>query len=130
MSDLLIPDVDLDVQLDRVAAVLSRYRYRFRDEAALQAGIAAALTANQIAFHREEALSMLDRPDFLLDGGLAVEVKVKGSIAELLRQVARYLEHAEVRAVLVVGTPAWLNRVPDSLSGKPVRSLRFLGSLL
>ena len=132
MSDLFeqAGDVDVGSRLDAVAAVLSRYRFRFTDEDDLQKGIAAALQANGLAFHREESLSARDRPDFLLDGGLAIEVKIKGSLSELLRQAARYLEHEEIRAVLVVGSPGWLNRIPETMQGKPLRPLRLIGSLL
>lgn len=132
MSDLFesLSESDVQARIDAAVSVLSRYRFRFTEESDLQKGIAAALQANGIAFHREEALSARDRPDFLLDGGVAIEVKIAGSLSDLLRQVARYLEHDEIRAVLVVGSPGWLNRVPETLQGKPVQSLRLIGSLL
>lgn len=130
MSDLLADAAPAIEQLEHVAYTLSRYRYRFSDEDALQQGVAKALAANGLIFQREKSLSQRDRPDFLLTGGLAVEIKVDGSLADLLRQVARYAEHDAVRGILVVGTPAWLARVPESLAGKPLCHLRLLGSLL
>ncbi|ABM97043.1 hypothetical protein [Methylibium petroleiphilum] len=130
MSDLIVDAAPPEALLEQVAVTLSRYRYRFSDEDSLQQGIAKALSANGLIFQREKSLSQRDRPDFLLTGGLAIEIKIGGSLADVLRQVARYAEHERVRGILVVGTPAWLSRVPESLAGKPLFHLRLLGSLL
>ena len=115
---------------DELIDVLERFRFRYTDENELQQGIAKALTLRGITFEREKVLSRPDRPDFLVCGGVAIEVKIKGSLADLLRQVSRYATHTEVIGVLAVGTPKWLPQVPEELCGKPVRSLRLIGSLL
>ncbi len=109
---------------------LSGYRFTFTSEKELQEGIASALITERIPYRRELHLSVPDRPDFMLDGGIALEVKIKGSLADLLRQASRYAGHAEVTGILVIGTPRWLPRVPVQLAGKPVQTLRLLGSLL
>lgn len=98
-------------------------------ELALQDGIESALAQEGLEYSREHVLGRQDRPDFLV-GAVAVEVKTKGSLALALRQIARYLAHPEVAAVVLVGTPAWLKLVPGELAGKPVYSVRLLGSLL
>jgi len=115
---------------DQLASTLAGFRFRFGDERELQDGIAQALTVRGIPFERERALSRPDRPDFMVSGGTAIEVKVKGSLAELLRQISRYASHAEVTSVLAVGSPSWLTRLPSSICGKPVHALRLIGSLL
>ena len=133
MSDLLEPletTRPVEASLDELAGTLARYRYRFTDEDDLQRGIARALEANGLSFQREKSLSRRDRPDFLLQGGLAIEIKIGGSLSDLLRQVARYAEHAEVRGVLVAGTPSWLPRLPATLAGKPLFRLRLVSSML
>ena len=114
---------------DAVADLLARHRFRVGSERELQDGIEQVLGSAGLAFARERALSRPDRPDFLVDGGTAIEVKTKGSLAELLRQVSRYALHDEIRAVLCVGTPAWLARVPDALHGKRLLALRLTASL-
>lgn len=116
--------------LDDLIKKLSGYRFRFTSEKDLQDGIVLALNEARIPYRREFMLNPKARPDFMLADGIAVEVKIKGSLSELLRQASRYAGHAEVKGILVIGTPRWLPRVPDTLCGKPVRSLRLIGSLL
>lgn len=116
--------------IEKLSNLLTGYRFHFVSEKDLQNGIETILTQAGIPYHRETALSAPDRPDFIIEDGIALEVKIKGSLADLLRQASRYAEHAEVTGILVVGTPHWFSRVPATLSGKPVRALRLLGSLL
>ena len=78
---------------------------------------------------REVVLSPSDRVDFMVDG-IAVELKVKCSTNEILRQLERYAQHESVREILLLSvTRAPLLKLPPSLNGKPVRGLhigRFL----
>ena len=109
---------------------LSGVRFRFTDESELQAGIALALDRARIGYEREKVLSAADRPDFMIDGRIAVEVKIKGTLAQALRQVARYAAHSLVEEIVLVGTPGWMTRIPPTVAGKPVYSYRLVGSLL
>jgi hypothetical protein len=115
--------------LENICKVFSAYRYNFQDENSLQEGMALALTRNAIAFEREVRLDAKNRPDFMI-GSVAVEVKIKGSFAEFLRQAHRYLSLEQVTALIVVGTPKWLPAVPTTLLGKPLYTVRLLSSLL
>lgn len=126
-ADLLPPSM---VDIERVLNILSGFRFRFSSERDLQDGIAKVLEQNNILYRREQNLSKRDRPDFILGDGIAVEVKIKGSLSELLRQSARYLEHQEIKQLIVVGTPSWIHRLPSTLGGKNLRGLRLVGSLL
>ena len=112
-----------------MAKILNAFRFRFITEKDLQDGIESVLVCNQIPYKREHSLNIADRPDFMVNR-IAVEVKIKGSLADLLRQASRYAANSEVDAILVVGSPHWLSRVPASLSGKPVHTVRLIGSLL
>lgn len=112
-----------------LAELLSSYRYKYITETDLQNGIEEVLIKSGIAYKRELSLSTRDRPDFLIDE-IAVEVKIKGTLSQLLRQITRYVSHKEVSTVLVVGTPAWLNQIPSHIDGKAIYSSRFLGSML
>lgn len=118
------------MNIEHLATRLAAYRFRFGTERDLQDGIEALLVTERIPFQRERAISGPDRPDFLVDGNLAVEVKIKGSLAQLLRQASRYASHPEIAGIVVVGSPRWLAGVPTELCGKPVRAVRLLGSLL
>lgn len=120
----------LGVTPDRVLFALDSCLFRFCDEDDLQKGVAQALDNVGINYEREKVLGPQDRPDFLIDGHIALEIKVKGSVAQALRQVNRYALHEQISSVLLVGSPGWLNRVPSSIGGKPLFSLRVTGSLL
>lgn len=115
--------------LDQLSILLEKFRFRFATERDLQDGIEAVLRDAKIQYKREHSLNKSDRPDFMV-GTIAVEVKIKGSISDLLRQASRYAACDEVSAILVVGTPHWLSRIPPGLGGKPLRSIRLISSLL
>ena len=125
----MTPPHPAPLDVPRVCLALASYRYTFQDEVSLQNGIQEVLEAKAVAFKREFRLDAKSRPDFML-GSVAIEVKIKGSVAEFLRQAHRYLLHEQVSALIVVGTPKWLPLVPSELAGKPVYAVRLLSSLL
>jgi len=86
----------------------------------LQQDIARALVRLGIPFEREPRLSGKDRPDFMV-GGVAVEVKIKGGVTEVTRQLSRYAQHERVSELLLVTSRMQLVAVPTELNGKPVR---------
>lgn len=115
--------------LEHLCRVLNAYRYNFQDETSLQEGLALALTHQGIEFKREVRLDAKNRPDFMI-GTVAVEVKIKGTLSEFLRQADRYLALDPVSSLIVVGTPKWLPMVPPALRDKPIFRVRLLSSLL
>lgn len=124
-----IPDAASVVAPDTVCQILASHRYNIQDELSLQDGIDSVFKKAGLTFRREAALDAHNRPDFMV-GKLAVEVKIKGTFAQFLRQAQRYAELDQVDAVIVVGTPKWMPLVPSSLNGKPVFTVRLLNSLL
>ncbi len=90
-----------------VITELSRFGYRFGSEAQLHDGIAEVLRSGGLRFTREVRISEKDRLDFLVDGGVTIEVKIAGSYAEALQQSARYLDQAEVDVVIIATTCGW-----------------------
>lgn len=88
-------------QHEQLVDILGAYRFNFVGERQLQDGIEAVLQQESIAARREVRLSGRDRIDFLT-GGVGIEVKTAGSSANLLRQLARYAEHDEIRSLIVV----------------------------
>lgn len=109
--------------------VLLPYRFRFSTEKELQDGIESVLVSRNISYQREVHLGSSDRPDFMV-GGIAVEVKIAGSLSALVRQIFRYAEYRRVESILVVGSPSWIPKIVTELNGKPVCSIYLLGSLL
>lgn len=125
----MLPPIPTSPDLSHICKVFSAYRYNFQDEISLQDGMAIALERSEIAFEREVRLDARNRPDFMI-GSVAVEVKIKGTFAEFLRQANRYLALEQISALIVVGTPKWMPAVPVTLLGKPIYTVRLLSSLL
>lgn len=98
---------------------LRTHRFRFGGERELQAGIDQVLRNLGLDVVREAALGEAGTIDFLI-GSLGVEIKVRGSRADVTRQVHRYLQHASIAGLLLVTTRAELARLPTAISGKPV----------
>lgn len=118
------------VDIVSITSALENKRFRFTSEDDLQQGIAIALKQADLPFEREKILSSRDRPDFVVAQQFAIEIKIHGTLAQALRQISRYTEHPQISAILLVGTPHWLNKVPGTVGGKPVYSMRLTGSLL
>lgn len=105
-----------------IAAAIGRGRrtLRYTTERNLQDALVALFAAAEIPAEREHRLSGTDRPDFLI-GGVAVEVKIKGSSAELERQIRRYAAYPEVTGIVVVTNRARHRGMPAQIDGKPVQ---------
>jgi hypothetical protein len=112
-----------------VAAALQRRRFRFDDEKELQASISCVLTMDGIAHEREVTLAPGDIIDFLADG-VGVEVKIKGSLGDVTRQLLRYAQSDRVRELVLVSTLMRLGNQPSTMNGKPLVFVSLLGSLL
>lgn len=104
---------------DPIDDALRRYRYEFTNEKELQDGVAEALRAGCIPFIREAPLGPGDYIDFV-SGKVGVEVKIRGSLSDLTRQLARYAASNEIDRLVVVTTKQRLRRLPDTLEGKPI----------
>ena len=115
--------------LEELSRLLGANRYSFQSEAELHECLADVLDAAGVAYQREVRLSEAHRVDFMV-GRLAVEVKLSGPLSALTRQVHGYLQHEEVDGVLVVAAKTRLAGLPGEVSGKPVRTLVLVESML
>src|SRR5215469_1876133 len=82
---------DLATSILRVARAL-----RWTTERDLKDDLAELFAREGYNAERERAIGPAERPDFLLQDGIGVEVKVKGTADQLERQVRRYLAHADI----------------------------------
>jgi hypothetical protein len=109
--------------LARVVELLEQGRFDLSTEAATQFEIDRLFRVELAGLYvREFRLSARDRPDFFVQGGIAVEVKHHiAAGASILRQLGRYAEHDEVTAI-VLATGRSI-AAPAELNGKPLRQV-------
>lgn len=112
-----------------IASMLRAGRFDLSREALTQADIQAHLAARLpmgVLLEREKVMGPADRPDFLIDGRIVIEVKVKGAAPASLRlQLQRYAAYPQVEGiVLATGKSVAL---PAEIRGKPVHIV-YLGA--
>lgn len=88
------------------------------NERDVQAAIAAALDRAGLAYQREVPI-VGGRIDFMV-GNTGIEVKVKGSLSDLTRQVSAYTDEPGLDAIIVASTRLAHQRLPERLGGKAV----------
>ena len=110
----------------KASAAIAAFGYNFSTEEEFQTGLAKALASGGVEFRREVILSKRDRIDFMLDGGVGIEVKIDGSISALTRQIFRYAELPEINGLLVVVSANRLANLPTEINGKPIQSVRIM----
>ena len=109
--------------LEYVADLLMAHRFHFTCEDELQRGIEHVLRECEVPFEREPPLTRTERPDFLVDGAIAVEIKIQGSPTQVLRQLSRYAGIATIEAILLVTTRNSHRSLPTVLHGKPIQTV-------
>ena len=106
------------VGVDSFVALLRRTPIVMKGEKSVQAAIAVVLDSHGIEYKREVRLSNEDIVDFMLPGGIAVEVKLnKAQKREVFRQCKRYCKHPQVRVIVLV--TATVMGFPPEIEGKP-----------
>jgi hypothetical protein len=103
-----------------IVKTLQRYRFSCATEDELQRGIAKVLGDD--SWQREVSLTPMDRPDFFSEpDGIVIEVKIKGSVGNALRQLERYAKHPAVKGIVFVTTRSvQALQMPGTLQGKPL----------
>jgi hypothetical protein len=119
----------VDPVVTTIERALRTHRFRFVDERELQIGIDQVLRSAGLEVTREASLGAAGTIDFLV-GDVGVEIKVRGTRADVTRQVHRYLQSASLRSLVLVTTRATLRGLPEAISQKPVHVVHLLGGLL
>ncbi|HAY22250.1 MAG TPA: hypothetical protein DCY27_08800 [Desulfobacterales bacterium] len=90
--------------LDEVLRALSEIRVEVTmEEFDLQAVVAERLTSAGICYQKEHYLGPRNRIDFLVAGGVGIEVKKgKPARAKVMQQLQRYTSSREIKAVILV----------------------------
>lgn len=111
---------------EQIVARLRAFRIRTGQEMAFQDDVATILTREGLRegceFEREYDLGPgRGRIDFYVPGiKCGLELKVKGSVADVARQLQRYASSHEIDALVLVTGRTRLNAMPAILGGKPV----------
>ncbi len=106
-------------ELADVLDALRATRFLWASEDDLQRGLLEVFEQSGLPVAREFNLGREGRIDFLV-GTVGVEVKVAGTWQNVRRQIAGYLQHATLSAMVVVTSKARHDRLPAELVGKPV----------
>jgi hypothetical protein len=114
--------------LDRILDVLGAHRFVWASEQELQAGVASALEFWGLTVEREVRVDARSRLDLRVDR-VGIEVKVKGSWRDVLRQLNRYALLDSVDALVLVSACPSHARIVGHPLGKPLR-LHRVGSAL
>ncbi len=110
--------------IDTLVKLLKAYKIRYANESDIQRGIATILDKHSLKHTREHQLDSGSRLDFLTSDGVAIEVKVDGSNANVIRQLHRYAGFKEVTGVVLFTTRSrHTQNLPDTMQGKPVRAV-------
>ena len=105
------------------------YSFAYTNEDELQRGIDRVFQQEDVSYEREFRLSDKDRLDFFVHSssvasdlrtGIAIEVKIDGTLTDLTRQVHRYMQDDLVEGVVVVTPKMRLARMPEEMNGKPL----------
>ncbi|HKY40665.1 MAG TPA: hypothetical protein VJN18_32240 [Polyangiaceae bacterium] len=101
-----------------LAAILRRYRLPVSNEAEMQGAVEKALQREAVPYRRE-VVQGGDRIDFVV-ARVGIELKVKGSVATVTRQLFRYARWEDLNELLVVTSVGQHLGLPRSLNGKPI----------
>lgn len=110
---------------EELAGALAFYRFHYKDEKELQAGVAQCLEKLKVPFVPEYPLNKQDRVDFFAEGGIGIECKTNDSrggagLSAVTRQLWRYAKNDEVKAIILITTRAKHRDLPKDILGKPL----------
>lgn len=112
------------MNLDGITHLMSQLRVALvPDEYTLQREIQSLLDHDGISYQKECLLAPRNRVDFLVEGGLVIEVKCgrqKPNLTRVLAQLHRYAESKQVDALLLL-VERNLVGVPKQIEGKPCK---------
>lgn len=111
------------IDIDSLMHVLRTTPFVIKDEKSVQSAIERVLKDHEITHRREVRLSDKDIVDFMIDGGIAIEVKIDGQKRAIYRQCERYCEHPAVERIVLM--TAKTMGFPSEIKGKPAYYVSF-----
>lgn len=106
---------------DDVVQLLRDCRFRQNRERDLQDGVEGLLRTHGMEYRREHWFDPINRVDFWLPGiGLALEIKVAGSLTDVAMQLDRYAAVPSVRSLILLTGRRGHGALPATVRGKPL----------
>jgi hypothetical protein len=116
--------------ISQITETLSACAFNCAAEIDLQDGIAEALRRGAIPFDREVHLGPEGQIDFVVPIGIGVEIKIKGSLASVTRQLHRYACCDRISSLILVTTRMYHDQMPGEMNGKPLRVIHLIQNSL
>lgn len=88
--------------IEKTIIVLKKYKYSLNTESELQNEIENTLKKENIPFKRELKINKENRPDFIINDEIALEVKIKGTAKNIFNQCKRYCETNKIKSLILV----------------------------
>lgn len=105
-----------------LARVFGMYSFRCGREIDLQAGVELALAGLGTPYEREYRFDRRNRIDFWLpEPGIGIEIKIQGSVTDVLLQLSRYAAFPQVHGLVLLTTRrTHLQIRENTVEGKPL----------
>ena len=112
---------EMSPSAQEVARILTKHRFVLSNEKTLQMEIEKLFVDNSLVFRREYFLDVSKHNivDFMVKGGIGIEVKLRCNKRAIYEQLLRYSQFEEVQELILV--TATNTGMPTELNGKPVR---------
>lgn len=103
--------------IESVIKLLNSRRLDLQDEKQLQRQLNVILSANNFKVEPEFRLDPNNIIDFLVDGNIGIEVKIKGGKKQIYKQVERYSYFNTIQTLILVTNRSM--GFPQQMNGKP-----------
>jgi len=102
--------------IEEIKEVLAGKKLPLKNEKRLQFELELMFIEAGLTFEREHRLSDEDVVDFLFEGGIAMECKLKEGKMAIYKQLERYAKHQAVEKIVLITNTAM--GLPESINGK------------
>lgn len=107
------------IDVAAIVQAIRKHRFNYANEKDLQEGLEHVLKEHAIPFEREKILGgKFGTIDFLVDGRIGIEIKIKGSPSAVGRQLIRYFECETISELVLLTGRAKLGNLPKEILGK------------
>ena len=89
-------------QVEDIHKILSKVRFSLENEKETQMQIEQTLGKNNVANKREFELDENSVIDFMIPGGIGIEVKIKGQKKAIYKQCERYCSFESITSLILV----------------------------